>query len=74
MKKPGFKSMIAFAIMMVAGFCNVVLGQDFNGTWEGTMEAGVYSLQLVFQRRHRHVGFTRSGWIQLAGNSHHHRQ
>lgn len=35
MKKPGFKSMIAFAIMMVAGFCNVALGQDFNGTWEG---------------------------------------
>ena len=50
--------MIAFAIMMVAGFCNVALGQDFNGTWEGTMEAGVYSLQLVFHIEQTDQGVT----------------
>ena len=50
--------MIAFAIMMVAGFCNVALGQDFNGTWEGTLEAGVYSLQLVFHIEQTDQGVT----------------
>ena len=50
--------MIAFAIMMVAGFCNVAHGQDFNGTWEGTLEAGVYSLQLVFHIEQTDQGVT----------------
>lgn len=40
--------MICLIIMMMAGFNNVAHGQDFNGTWVGTLEAGVYSLQLVF--------------------------
>lgn len=48
MKRLGFQPVICLIIMMMAGFSNVAHGQDFNGTWVGTLEAGVYSLQLVF--------------------------
>ena len=58
MKKPSFKSMIGLAIMMVASLSNVAHGQDFNGTWEGTVEAGVYSLTLVFHIEQTDQGVT----------------
>ena len=58
MKKPSFKSMIGLAIMMVASLSNVTHGQDFNGTWEGTVEAGVYSLTLVFHIEQTDQGVT----------------
>lgn len=58
MKKPNFKSMIGLAIMMVASLSNVTHGQDFNGTWEGTVEAGVYSLTLVFHIEQTDQGVT----------------
>lgn len=58
MKKPSFKSMIGLVIMMVASLSNVAHGQDFNGTWEGTVEAGVYSLTLVFHIEQTDQGVT----------------
>ena len=50
--------MIGLAIMMVASLSNVTHGQDFNGTWEGTVEAGVYSLTLVFHIEQTDQGVT----------------
>ena len=50
--------MIGLAIMMVASLSNVAHGQDFNGTWEGTVEAGVYSLTLVFHIEQTDQGVT----------------
>lgn len=50
--------MISLAIMMVASLSNVTHGQDFNGTWEGTVEAGVYSLTLVFHIEQTDQGVT----------------
>ena len=58
MKKPSIKSMICLIIMIMAGFSNLAHGQDFNGTWEGTLEAGVYSLTLVFHIEQNDQGAT----------------
>jgi len=58
MKKTSFKSMIGIAIMMMASLGSVAHGQNFNGTWQGTLEAGVYSLMLVFHIEQTDQGVT----------------
>ncbi|MBQ9556899.1 MAG: alpha/beta fold hydrolase [Muribaculaceae bacterium] len=58
MKRLSFQSMICLIIMVMAGFSNAAHGQDFNGTWEGTLEAGVYSLTLVFHIEQNDQGVT----------------